>query len=284
MFNELANTIDEVHPQVGQSGCATLAKLGLAGHPQIARRGYSGSIKEQAQIILHADAWTLYSFKPPAVSLQKQWQPLRHTITPETDVKETFVKKITTMHLVNHMKSNQEGADLQAYYSLPFHPAGLARLESMFVESGGGSRLVFNSCGEFSTSISPSLQGQQGVVKLQRQGGGDKTCVIFTLVSARIHSKLVVSVHHKVGSDTLAISLRSCSAVNYEERELTIDTQPVTVNSVDRMGETFCHVIEFIQRANAHPSMCMGKQGCDYIGFQKRGIPRSHTFSTHPKA
>jgi len=101
IFNELANVIDEVHPQVGQPGqchrrCATLAKLGLAEHPRIARPGYSGSIKEQAQTILHADAWTLYSFKPPAVSLQKQWQPLRHTITPEADVKETFVNKITT--------------------------------------------------------------------------------------------------------------------------------------------------------------------------------------------
>ena len=63
MFNELANTIDEVHPQVGQSGCATLAKLGLAGHPQIARLGHSGSIKEQAQIILHADAWTSVLFQ-----------------------------------------------------------------------------------------------------------------------------------------------------------------------------------------------------------------------------
>ena len=274
MFNELANAIDEVHPH-DRYGCGALAKLGLVEHPQILRPGYSGSMREQAQIILHADSWTLYSFKPPAVSLQKQWQPLRHTITPETDVKETFVRKITIMHLVNHMKSNQEGADLQAYYSLPFHPAGLARLESMFVESGGRSRLLFNSCGEFSTSISPPLQGQQGVVKLQRRGGGDKTCVIFTLVSARIHSKLVVSVHHKVGSDTIAISLRSCSAVHYEEEELTIDTQPVTVNSVDRMGETFAMSLSSFSVPMLIQACVWEGKGVTTLAFKKGAFPEA---------
>ena len=179
------------------------------------------------------------------------------------------------MHLVNHMKSNQEGADLQAYYSLPFHPAGLARLESMFVESGGGSRLVFNSCGEFSTSISPPLQGQQGVVKLQRRGGGDKTCVIFTLVSVRIHSKLVVSVHHKVGSDTLAISLRSCSAVHYEEQELTIDTQPVTVNSVDRMGETFAMSLSSFSVPMLIQACVWEGKGVTTLAFRKGAFPEA---------
>ena len=74
------------------------------------------------------------------------------------------------------MRSNQEGADSQAYCTLPFHPAGLERLESLFAERGDGSRLAFHSCGEFSASISPPLQGQQAVLKLRRNvGGAEKT-------------------------------------------------------------------------------------------------------------
>ena len=107
------------------------------------------------------------------------------------DAKEAFVKNIGVMHLVNNMKSNQDKYEsLQAMHTLPFQPAGLARSEILFTERSDRSKLTFNSCGEFSITVSPLLPGHEVIVTFSRaDGGSDETRVMVNLVSARAHCK-----------------------------------------------------------------------------------------------
>lgn len=49
------------------------------------------------------------------------------------------------------------------------------------------------------------------------------------LVSARVRTKLVYSVPHKVSCGTVAVAPHHCQAIDYEEKDLHIHVQPVLI-------------------------------------------------------
>ena len=57
-------------------------------------------------------------------------------------------------------------------------------------------------------------------------------------LSIQIHRKLVFSVHQKLGPDVLAVSLHSCVAADYGSKELTIDTEPVPMQTFEGVSDT----------------------------------------------
>ena len=76
----------------------------------------------------------------------------------------------------------------------------------------------------------------------------------------------MVSVHHKLGSDSLAVSLRSCSAVNYENK----DTKPITVNSFEGMREAFALALGSLSIPVLHEA-CVWEGKSDNAPVFKKG-------------